>query len=56
MRPKNSYRQALRLDPGNPEIMNNLAYLILETGGSPDEALTMAQQAKAKTPEKPGCG
>jgi len=50
---QNSYRQALRLDPGNPEIMNNLAYLILETGGSPDEALTMAQQAKAKTPENP---
>jgi tetratricopeptide (TPR) repeat protein len=50
---KISYQQALKLAPGNAEIMNNLAYLILETGGNPDEALAMAQQAKAKAPENP---
>jgi len=50
---QNSYRQALRIEPGNPEIMNNLAYLILETGGNTDEALSLAQQAKGKSPNNP---
>jgi Flp pilus assembly protein TadD len=48
-----SYRRALTLQPDNTSAMNNLAYLMAETGGSLDEALQLAQLAVAKAPQDP---
>jgi Tfp pilus assembly protein PilF len=47
-----SYRQALRREPGNDEVMNNLAWVLLraeETG----EALEWAEKAVAANPREP---
>ena len=41
---KTAYRRAQALQPDEPRTLNNLAYLMLETGDSPDEALTLAQR------------
>jgi tetratricopeptide (TPR) repeat protein len=48
-----SYRRALALQPDNTSAMNNLAYILAETGGSLDEALRLAQRAVAKAPQDP---
>lgn len=40
-----SYRTVLRLMPDNPDACNNLAYLLLETGGDAEEALAHARHA-----------
>jgi len=47
---KKYYETALRLDQGNPIALNNLAYLITESNGDLNEALTYAQRAKQKLP------
>jgi tetratricopeptide (TPR) repeat protein len=47
---KKYYETALRLDEGNPIALNNLAYLITESNGDLNEALTYAQRAKQKLP------
>ncbi len=39
------YREAMSIDPKHPDVLNNLAYAIAETGGSLDEALDLAQRA-----------
>jgi tetratricopeptide (TPR) repeat protein len=39
------YRAALRLSPNNAMLLNNVAYLLAETGGSLDEALNDARRA-----------
>lgn len=39
------YRAALRLSPNNAMLLNNVAYLLAETGGSLDEALNDAHRA-----------
>jgi Flp pilus assembly protein TadD len=44
------YEAALRVDPGNAYALNNLAYLIAESNGDLNEALTYAQRAKQKLP------
>ena len=44
------YRAAVLLDAENPVLMNNLAYLIAETGGDLDEALRFAQDASRRHP------
>lgn len=44
------YEQAISRDQNNPEALNNLAYLMAETGGNLDEALTLATRAKQKLP------
>lgn len=49
----NSLRHALELRPENPALMNDLAYLIVESGGSLDEALVLAQKAVRAAPEEP---
>jgi Tfp pilus assembly protein PilF len=45
------YRQALGLEPNNPQALNNLAFLITETGGDLDTALDMAKRARNMLPE-----
>ncbi|HUQ90654.1 MAG TPA: tetratricopeptide repeat protein [Bryobacteraceae bacterium] len=44
------YEQILKLEPDNGLALNNLAYILAENGGDLDQALTMAQKAKAKFP------
>lgn len=45
-----SYRDAMKIDPNNAVVLNNLAYLMTNTGGNLDEALTLAQRAKQQLP------
>ena len=44
------YEQSIQRDQNNAEALNNLAYLMSETGGNLDEALTLANRAKQKLP------
>ena len=44
------YRQGLVLDPTNPWLGNNLAFLLAETGKDLDEALKLAHQAVQLAP------
>ncbi len=44
------YEQSIARDQTNAEALNNLAYLMTETGGNLDEALTLANRAKQKLP------
>ena len=39
-----NYRRALELQPDNPAVMNNLPFLLSETGDNLDEALRLAQR------------
>jgi tetratricopeptide (TPR) repeat protein len=39
------YRAALQVAPDNPTLLNNVAYLLADTGGSLDEALKYARRA-----------
>jgi Flp pilus assembly protein TadD len=43
-------RQALAARPKDPVAMNNLAYLLAETGDSLEEALKLARDAVSKAP------
>lgn len=45
------YRQLLSIDPENANAMNNLAFTLIETGGSPDEAQKLIQRALEKAPQ-----
>ncbi len=42
-----AYRSALQLTPGDPIVLNNLAYLLLRSDGKGEEALRLAEQAIA---------
>jgi tetratricopeptide (TPR) repeat protein len=44
------YEQVLKVDPGNVLALNNMAYLLAETGQDLDLALTYAERAKQKLP------
>lgn len=44
------YEQILRLQPDHPVALNNLAFINAEEGRNLDEALTMAQRARAEVP------
>ncbi len=48
---KAMYQQALAVQPDQPLASNNLAYVILQTGGNVDLALAMAQTARRGMPE-----
>jgi Flp pilus assembly protein TadD len=47
------YEQVLKLQPDNPIALNNLAFLLVESGTDLDQALTYAQRAKQKLPNDP---
>jgi len=47
---KEQARRALSLQPGDPSAMNNLAYLLADTGDSLEEALRLARKAVEKAP------
>jgi Flp pilus assembly protein TadD len=44
------YEQVLKIQPDHPIALNNLAYMLAETGADLDQAMTMAQRAKQKMP------
>lgn len=46
----NAYKEAMKLNPNNAVVLNNLAYLMTQTNGNLDEALTLAQRAKQQLP------
>jgi tetratricopeptide (TPR) repeat protein len=46
-------RQALAAHPKDPVAMNNLAYLLAQTGDSLDEAVKLARDAVAQSPNNP---
>jgi len=50
---KNCYQQALQIDPRQPLASNNLAYLLAQTGGNLDVALSLAQSARRALPDSP---
>jgi tetratricopeptide (TPR) repeat protein len=47
------YRKAIELQPHYADAENNLAYLLLETGGNTDIALSLAQSAHNEAPNVP---
>ena len=50
---KEAYKKALDIDPNHPLASNNLAYLLLQTGGNPDLAMPLAQTARRAMPDSP---
>src|SRR5207249_1155204 len=48
-----TYRRALSLQPDNPVLSNNLAFLLAESGGDLDEALKLAYAALGKFRDRP---
>lgn len=47
------YVHILRLDPGNPMVLNNYAYLLATNGGDLRQAERMSQQSLREQPENP---
>ena len=47
------YRKLLKLQPDNPMALNNLAFLMADSGNNLEEALKLAEQAKRKMPQQP---
>lgn len=45
------YERSLAINPDNPLVLNNLAYLVTETGGDLDQALAYARSAQQKLPD-----
>jgi Flp pilus assembly protein TadD len=45
-----AWEQAIKLDPRNAVALNNLAFLMAESGGDLDQALTYAQRAEQMMP------
>src|SRR5262249_18286251 len=50
---KQSYAQALKINPNDDSAANNYAYILAEQGRDLDTALEWAQMARKKQPEKP---
>src|SRR5262249_20024998 len=47
---KQVYEQTIKLEPNNGVALNNLAFLMAESGADLDQALTLAQRAKQLLP------
>ena len=47
------WRKAIEIDPNNLIALNNAAFILLESGHQPDEALKYAQQALELAPNNP---
>jgi len=47
------YRKILEIEPKFASAGNNLAWLIMEEGGNLDEALTLAENARAQQSDNP---
>jgi tetratricopeptide (TPR) repeat protein len=52
-RAREVYQKALEIKPDNPLASNNLAYVMLETGGNLDVALSLAQTSRRGMPDSP---
>lgn len=50
---KEMYQKVLDMRPSNPLASNNLAYVMLQTGGNVDTALNLAQTARRGMPDSP---
>ena len=50
---KDAYQKALELKPENPLASNNLAYVMLQSGGNVDLALSLARTARRGMPDSP---
>ncbi len=50
---KTNYRKALVLEPSNVTALNNLAFLLAETGGSLEEAQQLVQRGLRSLPDEP---
>jgi len=50
---RQAYEACLRINPNNIFVLNNLAYLLAETGGDLDMALNYVQKAKGLQPNLP---
>ncbi len=50
---KKYYEESIRIDPNNAFALNNLAYLISESNGDLNTALTYAERAKQRLPGHP---
>ena len=48
---RQAYQKALEINPENPLASNNLAYVMLQTGGNVDVALSLAQTARRGIPD-----
>jgi tetratricopeptide (TPR) repeat protein len=50
---KNMYQKALQIQHDNPVASNNLAFVMLQTGGNVDVAISLAQTARRLMPDSP---
>lgn len=50
---KGYYQRALQMHPDDATALNNLSYLLAQTGGNLDEALRLVQRALQKSPGQP---
>jgi tetratricopeptide (TPR) repeat protein len=48
-----SFRHSLELQPDNPSVLNDLAFALVDSGGSLDEALALAEKALRIAPQQP---
>jgi tetratricopeptide (TPR) repeat protein len=48
-----AYNKVLAIDPDNPLVLNNLAYMTADSGNNLDQALTYAERAKKRAPDSP---
>jgi tetratricopeptide (TPR) repeat protein len=53
-RARQTYQDALKVDPGSYQSMSSLARLYADHGGSLSDALELAQKAKTAQPDDPG--
>jgi tetratricopeptide (TPR) repeat protein len=51
---EDAYQNALAVNPQDPVASNNLAHVMLQTGGNLDIALSLAQTARRGLPDSPG--